>query len=375
MNRVDTHFLIKQSTTAFCNIPIQVEESIPMSITFKKNLTGQVFVLYDCESCGSPLKSNVDEIGLEDDCPKCAAQFVVPGRKEYDSILRKQATQAAAAEAEKESRKEEQEQKRLLREEALRLEEEKEQLEEDVDFNIGFPGNLIRPVLDLFRFRNNIKTDENNGFNNSFTSFCYAILIVLCIIFQISILLTAKQDKIKTIGNIYNLLTFPIIIGIYHYGNYLALSMRSIALQEPVFKVRSKSVLHLIALPFLYSTFKLLSYIIFTLMIMFYDKLDTNWKLYLCFTLVLLIGLLIVSPLFTVMFIIVSPRSMGIEISRKSTSVDNVLAICALIIRSPLYIAPMIHSIGLLLGIISFLSGITILLIFKEYEFISEWQE
>jgi hypothetical protein len=44
-----------------------------MSIKFKKNMAGQVFVLYECESCGSPLKSNVDEIGSVDDCPTCGA--------------------------------------------------------------------------------------------------------------------------------------------------------------------------------------------------------------------------------------------------------------------------------------------------------------
>jgi hypothetical protein len=104
---------------------------------------------------------------------------------------------------------------------------------------------------------------------------------------------------------------------------------------------------------------------------LFYERFDSNIKLYFFFIISFLIGILVASPLFMMIFIIVSPNSMGVEISRKSTSIDNILAIGALLARSPLYLSPMIHRLGLFLGILSFISGITISIVFKDYSFVN----
>lgn len=130
-----------------------------MSIQFKKNLAGQVFVLYDCENCGSPLKSKVDEIGIVDDCPKCSVQFVVPGRKEYDVILRRKEAQVAATEAERAERQKKIDQDNLINS----IKDHKNEVEEDISFDIGFPGNLIKPALEFLSVREmTIKRKRNN---------------------------------------------------------------------------------------------------------------------------------------------------------------------------------------------------------------------
>ena len=58
-----------------------------MDVTFKKTLTGRLIALYNCPDCNSPLKSPVEDISTEDECPKCSNLFIVPGEKEFQKLL------------------------------------------------------------------------------------------------------------------------------------------------------------------------------------------------------------------------------------------------------------------------------------------------
>ncbi|MBI1325406.1 hypothetical protein GC170_19755 [bacterium] len=58
-----------------------------MTIRIHKPWFRSPVVIYDCPFCGSSLRSPVAEIGIEDRCPKCDGEFVVPGEAEYEAYL------------------------------------------------------------------------------------------------------------------------------------------------------------------------------------------------------------------------------------------------------------------------------------------------
>lgn len=346
-----------------------------MNINFKKNIAGQVFVLYDCENCGSPLKSKVDEIGIVDDCPKCSVQFVVPGRKEYDVILRRKEAQAALVETERAEKQKKKDQDNLLNS----IKDDKNDVEEDVSFDIGFPGNLIKPVLEFISSRNDDKTQDKQQLNYWPTSIFYTILMVLFVIINLIIILSEKPKLLTILNSLITLVSGIILLAALHYGNYLTFSMRTITLKEPTLKIRSKSILHLVAIPFFISSFTVIAICVQSQWVEWIigidDEPDAVWKLFLLLVTKYIFGLIFSSPLLAVVSTVLSPNSMGIEVSRKSTSIDNILAICALIIRAPLYFAPIIHSAGLYLGIIFEFIVIYILLFTNTGHLIKDNQE
>lgn len=346
-----------------------------MSIQFKKNLAGQVFVLYDCENCGSPLKSKVDEIGIVDDCPKCSVQFVVPGRKEYDVILRRKEAQVAATEAERAERQKKIDQDNLINS----IKDHKNEVEEDISFDIGFPGNLIKPALEFISSRNDDKTQEKQPLNYRLTSILYSILMVLFVIINLIILLSEKPKLLTILNSLITLILGIILMAALHYGNYLTFSMRTITLKEPTLKIRSKSILHLVAIPFFIASFTVIAICVQSQWVEWIigleEEPDAVWKLCLLLGTKCLFGLIFSSPLLAVVSTVLSPNAMGIKVSRKSTSIDNVLAICALIIRAPLYFAPIIHSAGLYLGILVELLAVYILLFTNSSNLIKNNQE
>ena len=53
-------------------------------VKFKKTLTGKELVIYDCPHCDASLNSPTEEIGINDSCPECGEEFVVPGSDERE---------------------------------------------------------------------------------------------------------------------------------------------------------------------------------------------------------------------------------------------------------------------------------------------------
>lgn len=57
-------------------------------IEIKKRWFRSPVVVYPCPHCGSSLRSPIEEIGIDDVCPNCQVDFVVPGENEYADFLK-----------------------------------------------------------------------------------------------------------------------------------------------------------------------------------------------------------------------------------------------------------------------------------------------
>ena len=54
----------------------------PSSVRYRETVFGKSEVTYDCPECGQNLKSPLSEAGIQDHCPHCECEFIVPGSEE-----------------------------------------------------------------------------------------------------------------------------------------------------------------------------------------------------------------------------------------------------------------------------------------------------
>lgn len=72
----------------------------PASVRYQTSFKGTEEVTYDCPDCGEGLKNPLSEAGMQDHCPHCECEFIVPGEEE--KRRRAKAREEAKIRAEKE---------------------------------------------------------------------------------------------------------------------------------------------------------------------------------------------------------------------------------------------------------------------------------